>query len=309
MAARSDQAEFQRVRWSLYLELQLAHGVPSRAKLAEALDLPTSRISQWIAGERGVEASTAYDVGELLRARFELPTSGCDALYAAGCFTDLVRLLRAASYDETDGALERVVARYATLPAAFLSLEIEALATYERTLHHYRTNEFETHETARLRRDDQIARALAQSEATRTLAHEASRLLRSPQAQRQFARAWHLAQRPLEIPRVVMLPPVARAIAPGTSAASPAPAATPTYAGYAADIEPLAPPPVEAISALAEVVIALARALETRNPSLTAPRLWRMLAEWAFELDPAAYERYAPLLPETYAHFATHRPA
>jgi hypothetical protein len=67
---------------------------------------------------------------------------------------------------------------------------------------------------------------------------------------------------------------------------------------------PVAPPPVEAIAALSDVIIALARALESRNPTLTAPRLWRMLAEWAFELAPAAFERYAPLLPETYAHFA-----
>ncbi len=292
------------MRWSLYLELQLARGVPSRAKLAETLDLPTSRVSQWLAGERGVEAGTAYDVGEVLRERFDVPTSGSDALFASGHFADLFRLLRAASYDESDAALERVVARFCTLPGAFLPLEIEALDAFERSPRN-RPSAFERYEATRLRRDGEIARALAHGAATSAEKNDAERAIALPAAREQFARAWHFAQRPLDLPRVVMPPPMPRAIAPaGAVAGLVVPAAAPVAGG---SVEPIAPPPLEAISALADAVIALARALETRNPSLTAPRLWRMLAEWAFELDPGSFERYAPLLPQTYAHFAANR--
>jgi hypothetical protein len=68
-------------------------------------------------------------------------------------------------------------------------------------------------------------------------------------------------------------------------------------------VPPVGPPPSEAIAAVIEAIIALARALERRNPSTTAPRLWRMLAEWAFAVDADAFERFSPLLPSTYAHF------
>ena len=43
---RAEQAEYQRVRWSFYLEAALAAGGPTRAKFADALEVPTSRVSQ-----------------------------------------------------------------------------------------------------------------------------------------------------------------------------------------------------------------------------------------------------------------------
>lgn len=297
---RAEQAEYQRVRWSLYLDALLAAGGPTRARFADALELPTSRVSQWLAGERGVEAGTAFVVGERLRETFGVRTSGCEALYAAGYFADLLRLLREAALEDRGPARERAVALYCSLPRRFLASEIRALDGYARTVDGYRESEFEHHEAARLRRDAELA-------ATRT-AHDAPSAsleidaeLMSHAAVEQFRTAWQRAQHPLDLPRVVIAPPMPM---PGAAASSRAvPAAVPVPA--VTRIAPLDPPPVEAIAALIDVIIALARALESRNPTLTAPRLWRMLAEWAFELAPSAFERYAPLLPEAYAHFAT----
>jgi hypothetical protein len=325
---RAEQAEYQRVRWSLYLETQFATGGPTRAKFADALEVPTSRVSQWLASERGVEAQTAFAAGEVLRDAFGLLTSGSEALYAAGCFADVLRLLREAAMNEGSGGIggpsrpdvsggiggpsrpdvnverERVVALYCMLPRRFLASEVQALAAYPRAVAGYRENEFERHEAARLRRDAELLAARGNADAGVHFRREAEGSLASVAAVAQFRLAWQRAQRPLDLPRVVLPRPVPMPM-PATARARESPAAPAAGAAPAVvplQLAPVGPPPAEAIAALSDVVIALARALESRNPTLTAPRLWRMLAEWAFELAPAAFERYAPLLPETYAH-------
>jgi hypothetical protein len=297
----SEQTEFLRVRWSIYLEETLARSDASRAKLAEALGLPTSRVSQWLTGERGVESTTAYAVGETLRETFGIDTSGPDALFAAGHFADLLRLMRAAARDSRPNAGRFAIAIYCRLPHRFLQGDVAALAAYPRTIERYSEDRFEQHEAARLKRDAKLAcfpngeRSVLDSEVAWIFDHDGYG--------EPLTRAWQQAQRPLDLLEV---PPIPRSIPYGPAPASGSarlPAIGGTAPVSAPYVAPVGPPPSDAIAAVIEAIIALARALERRNPSTTAPRLWRMLAEWAFAVDAAAFERFAPLLPSTYAHF------
>jgi hypothetical protein len=297
----SEQTEFLRVRWSIYLEEMLAGSDASRAKLAETLGVPTSRVSQWLTGERGVESMTAFSVGEVLRDSFAIDTSGPDALFAAGHFADLLRLMRAAARDSRAQAGRFTVALYCRLPHRFLKCEVAALAAYPQAIEDYREDRLEQHEAARLKRDARLA--LSSNVERSTLDSEVAWILAHEGYGEPLARAWQQAQRPLDL---LEIPPIPRSVPYGPppaagSARLPAIARqAPVSAPY---VPPVGPPPSEAIAAVIEAIIALARALERRNPSTTAPRLWRMLAEWAFAVDADAFERFSPLLPSTYAHF------
>jgi len=304
----SEQTEFLRVRWSTYLEGLLGSGAASRASIADALDLPTSRLSQWLAGERGVEPATAFEAGETLRERFGLDTSGPDALFAAGHFTDLFRLLRATAFTDARDAGELAVALYCRIPGRFLADELRALALYPTAIERYREDKLEAHEAARLRRDGALAASHAIANAERE--GEAAKLVATPFARQAVAHAWQQAQRPLDLPNVPRLMPMPAAAPPGAAGAARsfvAGVASVASAPPVPEPAPLGPPPPDAIAVLIEAIIALARALDRRNPSTTAPRLWRMLPEWAFSVDATAFERFAGLLPSAYAHFSLER--
>lgn len=296
--ARATQSEFQRVRWSVFLEETFAGTSASRNRVAEALDLPTSRVSQWMSGERGVEAGTAFALGETLRCDFGIATSGIEALYAAGYFGDVLRVLRAVSLDERPESRRIAVALYAALPGGFLASDVRALERYPRAVDGYRENEFEKHEAARVRRDAAIA-GMPATPAFAGARDSCRAIAFSQAAFAVVAGAYGRAQRPLDLPRITLPRSIAQ-----PSIVAPAPAATASAAPDRLRLEaappPLEPPPVEAVAAVADVVIALARALEAHNPTLAAPRLWRMLAEWAIELDRETYARCVPALPSAF---------
>lgn len=279
----------------------LAEGGPSRAKLAEILELPTSRVSQWLAGERGVEAATAFDVGEALRSHFDLATSGPDALYAAGHFADLLRLLRSAGLARDATSRERAVALYARLPGRFLRGEVAALDAYSGKIPDYQEheNDFDGHEAGRVRHDAGLERG--QQGRTNAIRDEVDDLLAEDTSQVCIAAAWRRAQRLIENAFTVTFPLVDDTRLQESVALAPDRAQLPLIA-Y--DLQAMQPTPDKVIAAIIEVVIALARALERHNPTTTAPRLWRMLAEWAHALDTAAFTRFSSLLPPVYAHFA-----
>jgi hypothetical protein len=49
-----------------------------------------------------------------------------------------------------------------------------------------------------------------------------------------------------------------------------------------------------------DIVIAVARAVRAYDPATMTPRLWRMLGEWAYGIDPKAFTRWQRMLPAPY---------
>jgi hypothetical protein len=51
------------------------------------------------------------------------------------------------------------------------------------------------------------------------------------------------------------------------------------------------------------IVIAVSRAARGYDPATMTPRLWRMLGEWAYGVDPDLFTRWRPLLPAPYRSY------
>jgi len=124
------------VRWSTYLGQYVGDGKPiSRTRLNNHLGggQGVSRVSGWLNGKRGLEADTAWDVGRALR-ELDVDTNEIEALWAAGFFKDVIRLMQHVAADDENGTTH-AGRLFVTLPARMLNFETSLCAGVETVEH------------------------------------------------------------------------------------------------------------------------------------------------------------------------------
>lgn len=105
-----------RRRWSRFLKWELDALNMSPTRLATEIGETTARVSQWLRGDRGVEPSTAWRVGEIL-ARGKRRTA-LEFLWGAGYFDDVVAVLAQIAANESQETQTLAMQLFAALPNA-----------------------------------------------------------------------------------------------------------------------------------------------------------------------------------------------
>jgi hypothetical protein len=286
---RHQAARYAMIRWAQYLSDLTGSMKPrqTQEKIANALNIDTGRLRQWRRRDRGAESDAVFDHGEALRDEFAWETSGIEALYAYGYFSDVLRLLKHISVDRANKGPHIAVVAYCTLPVIFIEFEREVLKA---TLDWITKRDRDAAEVIRKRYRYDIARFDAESTTSGMGgflsvqpqaatsgslevrgAGEAIELLRAKGTRKVISRAWKhvLADR--------LLP-------------NPSPDE----------------PPLEYIGEdnllFIEAIIKLSRQMTDTIPTLAVVRLWRMLAEWA---DHVEYGWGRDFIPDAFSTFDT----
>jgi transcriptional regulator with XRE-family HTH domain len=271
MPGHAPVLEYVRVRWAKYLGGLLAQAdTVSSTQVADVAGVSTSRVSQWRKGTRAVSADTAFDLGERLSDSLALPTSGPAALFACGYAAELIDLMTHLSIDRAANGHTLAVAMYATLPYYFRDFEQE-LAGSMLTGRASRGATVYEHELANIIGSKFLKRECSdEHEKVTTLARESSVLLSTSEARATIYRAWNQHQ----------------------------------SGRYVAAVEPTNNRRFQ-VSTTATIDVAtlvgeLAGRRRLDEPTTSLPRLWRLLAEWAYIADEKTLSRYADIIPDPY---------
>lgn len=259
---------FTWMRWSRHLNRLKNLSNMSNDQFANVLGMDDARLRDWMTArpKRGPKATTAFELGNVMRIGGGLPTSGMECLYAYGFWTELFELLKHLSVDRAHDGLRIAVQAYCVLP----DIEFERLVLDDAMAqlppgqseyvkaNHVRDLALFGSDAAGNRYIDPCD---WKEERARTL-----ELLREPATIAVIESAWHHVlhnrTQPTGEERV--------------------------------DEESLA---------IIEAVITLSKNETMREapPTIVAVRLWRMLAEWAHAIDPQNY--VSGYLPDVFATF------
>jgi hypothetical protein len=302
-------ALFVKARWSTYLHSLMAADCLTKSAIARSLDVPVSRVTQWTNGTRLVVAETAFEIGETLREKLRLETSGIESLYACGYLAEVLQLLKHLSLDLAAEGDLLAVDIYSWLPASMFGLErTMVFAQFAAAEHHgiesqdiLRSN---LREYVRLGNEIDLFAYHADNHAPSLVAIAAT--LRSSESRAAIAAAWQDVHRGrLRITKALPETEVVR------------------RRGVTRSQELLAmlrgePPPeapdvfvemtksrkfelnADGNTAFIDAVIEVARQSRSEMPSLCAPRLWRMIAEWASYIDQERLLARRPLMPHSF---------
>ena len=283
---------FTKARWSTYLrQLTESQGV-SKSVVARALELPESRVASWLAQSRVVTPQTAFEVGERLRDQLSLESSGPEALYACGYFADLFEFLKHLSLDGANGGNTLAVKMFCWLPGSFVDLEYKLILAQQKCLaeeHWNRAMLRNVREWFRFDLDFILAEfhRTERLNALRPIGEE----LRSPEVRPAVLEAWKGVQR--RILRMTSRPPrhgVSKTTIWGRTIET-------RYTAYDDDFNR------EIENAAVDAIRDVAKQWRSEVPSFCAPRLWRMLVEWACHVDEKAYAEMCPLLPHFFRSY------
>lgn len=217
-----------------------------------------------------------FDYGEALRDAFGWQTSGIEALYAYGYFTDLLTLLKHISVDRANGGPSLAVLAYCILPAIFIGFERKVLTT---TLDYIVAGDKDAAEIIRKRHRRDIEcfdnRTIGGKHSLPAVSPEQAapliEELRSLRARKVISRAWNHAIHN-------------RLLA--TVSANEWP---PEYAGE------------DNISVI-DAITDLSKQMTDTIPTLAIVRLWRLLAEWAQDVSATFWVR-REFLPDVFSTF------
>jgi hypothetical protein len=253
---------FTRMRLSKYLNKLRASAKASVEKLADVIVMDEARLRDWMTAKpkRGPKDTTLFDLGNILRRKGGLPTSGMECLYGYGYWTELFELLKHISVDRVHDGPRIATHAYCVLPdIEFERVALEGalgeLPEVQRDLmkaHHKRDlGLFQT---------DAAGKRYFDSE---DWADERNRIIESLRDSATLAvieNAWHHVQQER--------------------------------------VQPTGEAPVDEESlAIMEAVITLSRdpiMREAAPPTIIGVRLWRMLAEWAYANGPLNEDRFLP---------------
>lgn len=297
-----------KARWSTYLTELLRHDQLSRSAVARVLEVPVSRISLWLAGERLVTPESAFEIGEKLHEKLSLPTSGAEALYACGYFAELFGLLKHLSVDFAAEGDLLAVDLYCWLPAYLFPIESKLLGAQQRAIGPDGLADMVANHMREYWRLDILLdlRSLHMDDPDAEQLRSLTRQLRAPEARAAIAAAWQGVQsgrmrstRAASITETKRRSGVTRAEeVRALLAGEPKPTALDFFVDVTSDrkfdmnwTENLG---------FVDAVIALARDLRSLVPSLAGPRLWRMLGEWASYVDSEHFLANRALLPHSF---------
>jgi transcriptional regulator with XRE-family HTH domain len=302
-------ALFVKARWSTYLRGLTTADRLTKSAIARNLDVPVSRVTQWLNGERLVVAETAFDIGEALREKLGLETSGVEALYACGYLAEVLLLLKHLSVDLAAEGDLLAVDIYSWLPGSMFSLEhamvnaqfaaaarhgIEStdilrsnLREYVRLgteldLYAYNANEHAAPRgkiAATLRSPAARATIVAAWQDVHTGRLRATNAL--PKTETVRRRGVTRSQEVLALLRGVPLPELPDIFVEVTQARK-------------FELN------TDGNAAFIDAVIDVARQSRSAMPSLCAPRLWRMIAEWASYVDEERFLARRGLMPHSF---------
>lgn len=302
-------ALFVKARWSTYLRSLTATDCLTKSAIARTLDVPVSRVTQWTNGNRLVVAETAFEIGEALREKLGLETSGIETLYACGYLTEVLQLLKHLSVDLAAEGDLLAVDIYSWLPGSLFALEHTMVnAQFKAAARHgiesTKILGSNLREYVRLGTELDLYAYHADNHATTRGTIAAT--LRSPAARATIVAAWQDVH--TERLRVTDALPKTEIV---------------RRRGVTRSQELLAklrgePPPqgpdifveitearkfelnADGNTAFIDAVIDVARQSRSTMPSLCAPRLWRMIAEWASYVDEERFLARRPLMPHSF---------
>jgi hypothetical protein len=302
------QTEFVRPRWSAYVHETIDSHRITRSHLATLAEVPTSRVAEWLDARRGVEPQTAFQIGEALRAD-GLATDGFCALYACGYPADLFVRLRTLTTGLRASRTSRTyaLAVYCGLPGRMLSRELRLLDVVRAPERRSPFSEgADAYEFARLklagaaqeRRRSSIVHLIAEIEAACKLDDPTIReILQSEEISSETG---------IQVDKIPFADRLEHDIAPSVVLAAGLPT---TALGWFERLVPFLDGAAttnirrDAGGVIMDIVIAVARAVRVYDPATMTPRLWRMLGEWAYGLNPERFIRWQPVLPALYRSY------
>jgi hypothetical protein len=278
-------------RWSKYLEEVIGSANQTRTAVARAIESEESRVGAWVTGRRGITAHKAFEVGERLRDLFEMPTSGVEALFACGAWSELFTLFNYLSGNYADDGNEIAVRLYCWLPAVMLAYE---RAWWDDQFEAAGQGDSGSLASDALRRYSDEWQGMEASidlrrRTPRPIPEELTKLSRSIETRRIVAQAWGDSSRGQLRITLKHLTGVAKSGLSGT----PIP-----YSQTRGQLFG-----VDGANELMAWIAELAERQRIMVPSLVAPRLWRQAAEWAYRRDRKGFEQYQDLLPLPYLTF------
>jgi len=299
-----------KARWSTYLTELLRHDKLSRSAVARVLDVPVSRISLWLAGERLVTAESAFEIGETLHEKLGLPTSGVEVLYACGYFAELFELLKHLSVDYAAEGDLLAVDIYCWLPAYLFPIESRLLGAQERAIGPEGLADVVANHMRELLRLDTLLdlRGLHNDDPDPDQLRALTLKIRSSEARKTVATAWQNVQSG-RVRSTLSLPVGKKTQNAGVTRseedrAVPGGVPKPTNLPGFPDLAAATPRKFELDwvenLGFADAVIRLAWDLRSLMPSLAGPRLWRMLGEWASYVDNEHFLDNRSLLPHVF---------
>jgi hypothetical protein len=125
--------EHQCRRWAAYLSLFVGgerNITPTALNTRLSGSQGVSRVSQWLRGKRIAAEATAWDVGRALRL-LGASTNELEALWAAGYFPALIRLLQLIAADIKAGGPAIAARLFSVLPAQMVLYETQLVANLE----------------------------------------------------------------------------------------------------------------------------------------------------------------------------------
>ncbi len=280
-----------KARWSKYLEGVIGSANQTRTSVARAIESEESRVGAWVTGKRGITADKAFEVGERLRDLFEMPTSGVEALFACGAWSELFALFNYLSGNYADDGNEIAVRLFCWLPPAMLA--------HERA---WWDDQFEAagQGDANSLMSDAMQRYLDEWQGIEAavdlgrrtpvqIPEELTQLARSTETRRIVTQAWG------DISRGQLRITLKHSTGVAKSRLSDTPIPFSRTTGQLFG--------VDGANELMAWIAELAERQRIMVPSLVAPRLWRQAAEWAYRRDREGFEQFQSLLPLPYRTF------
>ncbi len=270
-----------RVRLRLYLKPLLGRNGLTTTALANALgevglgEISSSRVSEWVKGERIAKPETAFAIGETLRERFGFRTSGMEALYACGHFCDLLRLFKELTIHSEESGTKAVFA-YCALPFIHKRLDDESLLTA----------------LLDTRPDAERYRELVRGASRALFELRLEPLLRDADWETDFICSDASVRAVREIRDADALPAIQGAWTNvNRSRTSSSHKITPIFVPNASATETIG------------AIIELSRERRLRNsvPTIAGAYLWRLASEWASETNPYAFEYFNIALPALFS--------
>lgn len=268
-------AEYVKRRWSRYLSQLMTDGNLTRSQVSRALDdmnVGESRVADWLNGKRFIKPETAFTVCERLADKYALRTSGPEGLYACGFLPELLDLMKHLSVDRRGEGDRLAVAYYCYLPYRFKPLETGLAADL---LSGDISSAGPIYESElRFIIEDRHGSVSGDAPDPKIESAGAASELYSSEMRATLMNAWvnfnACRLRPTDFDEP------ARRLARGA---------------------------LEAHVAVIDAMISLARNTRQVEPTCAAPRLWRMLCEWAFQVNFEVLFWYLDLIPDAFTTF------
>jgi hypothetical protein len=110
----------------MYFSDFIASKAVTKTRIGVLAGVPVSRVSQWVNGERLMTPEKAFEVGEALRDSCNLETSGAEFLWAGGYWPQILELIKHLA-TQGDRGLREAVFLFCWLPWRMHSFEIRVV--------------------------------------------------------------------------------------------------------------------------------------------------------------------------------------